>query len=237
MRPSDPMGRPSHAVARPSLAMPPVTSLVALVSKLLEWEWPGFRSRELSHSGNRTLKENHAEGPTASQSGRGPREAFRTPGCGQGPAWRRRPALWGRPSRCRGSIAIVVLICLVLIASLAGALLRIGLAERQRLHAEQRRLQVEWLVESGLERAAARLAESGEAYRGETWEVAASELGGRDAGRVMIVVEVEEDPPVARPRQARVRVHGEYPREAATPARLTKQLTVTLDGDPKGATP
>ncbi len=54
-----------------------------------------------------------------------------------------------KPFESRGSITVFVLVCLVAITAICGVLLRIGLAERQRIRAEERRLQADWLVESG----------------------------------------------------------------------------------------
>jgi hypothetical protein len=133
----------------------------------------------------------------------------------------------------RGSITIFVLVCLVAITSLCGVILRIGLAERQRLRGEEQRLQAEWLVESGLERAAARIAASRGDYRGETWDLSASDLGGPNSGRVTIAVETPKEPSARR----QVRVQAEYPRDAPAPTRLTKVSTIAIGSAPKGESP
>lgn len=125
----------------------------------------------------------------------------------------------------RGAITVFVLVCLVAITMVCGVLLRIGLTERQRIRAEERRLQAEWLVESGLERAAVRINESKGGYQGETWEISAAELGGRDAGRVTIAVEASKEEPGRR----QVRVQADYPRDATARVRLSKALTVAIE--------
>ncbi|WP_406701007.1 hypothetical protein V5E97_19665 [Singulisphaera sp. Ch08] len=131
----------------------------------------------------------------------------------------------GRESRSRrGSITVFVLVCLVAIATICGVLLRIGLTERQRIRAEERRLQAEWLVESGLERAAARIAESNGQYQGETWEIPAADLGGRDSGRVTIAV----TPHQAEPDRQQVRVQADYPRDQPARVRFSKVITVMI---------
>src|SRR4051812_23678064 len=89
-----------------------------------------------------------------------------------------------RPLRC-GAVVVVVLICLMLIVLIGGTLLRTGLVQRRQLRMEERKLQAEWLAESGLERAAARLAED-PAYRGETRKILAADLGGPWSGTVII---------------------------------------------------
>ena len=137
----------------------------------------------------------------------------------------RTPEARGRETALRrGSITVFVLVCLVAITTVCGVLLRIGLAERQRIRAEERRLQAEWLVESGLERAAARIAESKGEYQGETWDVSAADLGGRDSGRVTIAVEA----PKGESGRRQVRVQADYPHDATARVRLSKALTVVI---------
>ncbi|AGA30456.1 hypothetical protein [Singulisphaera acidiphila] len=125
----------------------------------------------------------------------------------------------------RGSITVFVLVCLVAITMVCGVLLRIGLAERQRIRAEARRLQAEWLVESGLERAVVQINESKGEYQGEVWEITAAELGGLDSGRVTIAVETPKDEAGGR---RRVRVQADYPHDATARVRLSKMLTVAI---------
>ena len=109
------------------------------------------------------------------------------------------------PRRRRGSMTVFVLVCLLVIAMICGVLLRIGLTERERIRGEERKLQTEWLVESGLERAAAKLA-SDPKYGGETWDLAASDLNGPLPGRVTITRgdEGQGIRHAARPRSGRL---------------------------------
>jgi Tfp pilus assembly protein PilX len=123
----------------------------------------------------------------------------------------------------RGAVAVVVLMCLMLIALIGGTLLRTGLVQRRRLQMEEGKLQAEWLVESGLERAVARLAEE-PAYRGETWRVLAADLGGRLSGTVTIAVE----PDGAQPGRRTVHVQADYPDGTDSRVRRRKQATVEL---------
>ena len=88
---------------------------------------------------------------------------------------------------------------------------------------EQRTLQAEWLAESGLERAAVRLAEAPD-YRGETWQVPAADLGGPWSGTVTIAVE----PVAAQPARRTVRVQADYPDGVEPRARRRKHATVEL---------
>lgn len=132
-----------------------------------------------------------------------------------------------RPRRT-GTASVFVLICLVVIALICGVLLKAVLAGRERLRGEERRIQAEWLVESGLERAAARLATDAE-YSGETWDIPAEELGGPHAGLVKITV----DRPGTTPATRHVHVQADYPREATRRARLSKNILVHVGSTPK----
>ncbi len=133
----------------------------------------------------------------------------------------------------RGSISVCVLVCLIIITALSGALLRVGLAERNRLSGEERRLQAEWLAESGIERAVARLASSRGKYDGETWDLSGVELGGLFPGRVAITIE----PVGSHADQRRVLVRADYPREATLRARISRTTVVDLDGTTAEKTP
>jgi Tfp pilus assembly protein PilX len=126
----------------------------------------------------------------------------------------------------RGMVAVVVLLCLLVLALIAGALLRTGTARRDELHARERRLQAEWLAEAGLRRALARL-EAEPGYSGETWNIEARELGAADAATVAIAV--EPSPSDARSRMIRVR--ADCPRDPPRRARCSRQITIyqTLD--------
>ena len=135
-----------------------------------------------------------------------------------------RPSSFRCPPRRRpGVVTVAVLIGLVLVALIGGALLRTGLVQRRQIQMEERRLQAEWLAESGLERAAARLA-GAPAYCGETWEVPAADLGGPWAGLVLIAVEPVE----AQPTRRTVRVQADYPKGIEPRARQRKQAVVEL---------
>ena len=60
-----------------------------------------------------------------------------------------------RPSR--GLTVVAVLICLIVLTLASGAVLKVGLAHHDFDRAQARRLQSEWLAESGMQRALARL--------------------------------------------------------------------------------
>ena len=86
-----------------------------------------------------------------------------------------------------GSVVVVVLVCLMALAMIGAASLRVALDERRVIRADEGRLQAEWLMRSGLERAVFRLAEE-DTYEGETWEIPADAASGRAPAVVRIVV-------------------------------------------------
>ncbi|NOX54339.1 MAG: hypothetical protein GXP27_07825 [Planctomycetes bacterium] len=69
----------------------------------------------------------------------------------------------------RGVALLVAMICVALVSAVAASLLRCALVQFQQTRARQRQLQTIWLVESGANRAAARLAADPN-YKGETWK-------------------------------------------------------------------
>lgn len=93
-----------------------------------------------------------------------------------------------RHPRRRGAALIVALVLLVLLVGLLTAMVRLGLANRQRLLLDERLAQTEWLAVAGLERAAARLRNAPD-FDGEVWEIPESDLGGRASAIVTITVE------------------------------------------------
>jgi hypothetical protein len=127
----------------------------------------------------------------------------------------------GKPRR--GALMIVVLVCLMVLVMLVGALLRRSMFERNQVRDEERRAQAEWLAESGVSLAAARLALDS-SYRGETWDVAAQACGGHWPARVSIAVENVKDQPDRRS----VKVRADYPVEQPLRARHSKQVVIYL---------
>jgi hypothetical protein len=116
---------------------------------------------------------------------------------------------------------VAVLVCLIIITIMAGALLRVGLAQRERANAQEHRLQAEWLAESGIQRAIARLA-ADRGYTGETWEVPARDLDAVDDALVTITIE-----PARGVGQGRtVRVQADYPRDPTRRARHSRVVDI-----------
>lgn len=130
----------------------------------------------------------------------------------------------------RGSAIVPVLLCFVLILLISGGLLKIGLAQRGQIGSEERALQTEWLVESGIERAAAKLAVSAD-YQGETWNLTPDEMNGPWPGTVTI----SAARPEGNSRARRVTIAAEYPSGADRRNRQHKTVVVERKADKEGA--
>ena len=81
--------------------------------------------------------------------------------------------LLGNHKPSRGITVVAVLVCLIIITMVGLAMLKLGRAQHDQVRTFERRLQAEWLAESGMERALARLASDG-SYRGEIWSISAA---------------------------------------------------------------
>jgi type II secretory pathway component PulK len=128
----------------------------------------------------------------------------------------------------RGLTVVAVLVCLIIITLVSGSVLKIGLAQRELARAHERRLQAEWLAESGVQRALARLSTDRD-YTGETWSFGAQDLGqsekaSESAGTVAIAVERI----AADPDRRRVKVTADYPRDPPRRARHTREFMIDL---------
>ena len=136
----------------------------------------------------------------------------------------------GRAPR-RGLTTVAVLICLVVIMLISGVLLKIGVAHRDRVCAQERSLQAEWLAQAGLDRALARLASSA-GYAGETWVLAPRDLGlpeaaGGETGKAALVLIKIEKPP-GSPEQRLIKVQADFPPDPPHRARHSAQMLVEL---------
>lgn len=125
--------------------------------------------------------------------------------------------------RRRGAVVLMALVCIAVAAVMFMALLRLFVMERGALRTEAWKAQAAWLVESGLERAAARLAADPE-YQGETWQIPGDALGGDDSAVVRI--EVRTVPEQSDRRLVHVR--ADYPDDPQHRARESKQLVIEV---------
>ncbi len=123
----------------------------------------------------------------------------------------------------RGAFTVIVLVCLLISTMVLGSLLKIALLRDRQLGREFSRVQTNWLADSGMERAASRLA-ADPAFSGETWKIDADRLGERDPAVVVIRIEPVE----TQPHQRRIVVEAVYPAQGPVHARITRQANITL---------
>ena len=128
----------------------------------------------------------------------------------------------------RGVMTIVALVCLVVASALMVVVVRRALAESRLGRSEVRRAQSRWLAESGLERAAARLAADPK-YTGEVWKIPPGVVTGRpDETQAGGTVRIEVTAPPGQPAQRVVRVQADWPDDPALRARHTKHAVIEL---------
>jgi hypothetical protein len=124
-------------------------------------------------------------------------------------------------------VIVVAMVCVGIAAALLVSVLRIAIADRRALHTEASRVQTAWLVESGVERAAARLSADPD-YSGEVWKVSAEDLGAAHGGAVSIEVESLD----GQPDHRLVRVRADYPDEPRLRVRSSTQVTIRTGTSP-----
>lgn len=123
----------------------------------------------------------------------------------------------------RGAVLIAALVCVAVAAVVFMSALKMASAQRHRMETELWELQAAWLAESGLERAAERLAAKPD-FAGETWNIPAEQLGGSYAAVVRIRVESVRDQPKSR----LVRVEADYPDHPQDRARESREAILRV---------
>lgn len=124
------------------------------------------------------------------------------------------------PQPRRGLVAAIVLVILVVVATVGTTIVRMSLAQRSVVEAEERRAQVDWLVESGRRLGAENL-KADAAYRGETWKIPSVQLGGRGDAEVLLRVFNESDNKVRT-----LEVIARYPINTTTPVQRTARFPI-----------
>lgn len=128
-----------------------------------------------------------------------------------------------RATRRRGAAMAAALICFFVVALFASAVAYRAAMSSRHVRAGRFATQSEWLAESGVQRARARLALSAD-YAGETWEIPASEFGPANAGRSgAVVIAVTRDDAASAERK--VVVTATYPAES--PLGVMRRLEFT----------
>jgi type II secretory pathway component PulK len=115
------------------------------------------------------------------------------------------------------------MVCLAVATMILTSMLSAAASQRRVVKTQRWQAQAGWLAESGLERAAARLAANGN-YPGETWTLPAQQLGSPDSAVVRIEVQSVSN----QPNRRLVRATADYPDHPHDRARQTRQATVQL---------
>ncbi len=130
----------------------------------------------------------------------------------------------------RAMLVVSILACMTLVMLLMAGWLKIVALERQQLRGQQNRMQAEYLVNSALSRAAARLA-ADPSYDGETLSINAESLAASAPATLTIRVETAGDDPRAR----LVTASAQVPAAGRDLALRSKQRRILLS--PKEQTP
>ncbi|MGO8691359.1 MAG: hypothetical protein ACLQLG_17185 [Thermoguttaceae bacterium] len=120
---------------------------------------------------------------------------------------------------------MIVIVCVVVAAAICGLLLRMAVLGRSSADAQHRRAQAQWLAESGIERAVARLAQDPR-YSGETWTLAPEELPRGGLVRIVIQPPLDHAAKGAPAGRRLVRVEAQYPNDPTYSCRCTKEIAV-----------
>jgi hypothetical protein len=121
------------------------------------------------------------------------------------------------------------MVCVAITMSILMLLVRSALIHHAAQTAHVNAAQANWLAESALERAAARLAVD-PSYTGETWEIRPGEFGERESNSSAspAVVRIEVKPAENGPREREIHVTADYPNSTAHRVRRGKQIVVQL---------
>jgi hypothetical protein len=135
---------------------------------------------------------------------------------------------------------VAVLVCLVVVTLVSGVLLRIGLAHRDQVRSQEHRLQAEWLAQSGLDRALARIAADPN-YPGETWKLTHRDLGltevpgAEPAPAAVVAIKVEPAGSPGNSGQKLIKVQADYPPDLPRRSRHSLQVSVEPSSQKSGA--
>jgi hypothetical protein len=132
----------------------------------------------------------------------------------------RRPACARNRHHRSGLMIVAALVCLLVVTSIVGSMLKGALRARRELHTERDRRQTELLIDAGADRAVARLAAELD-FRGDTWEILSTAIVGRGGGRVTTEISLSTDQQFRR-----VRVVAEYPLGGDFPIRRSRTFHV-----------
>lgn len=137
----------------------------------------------------------------------------------------------------RGTLVVCVLVCLLVVASLAGATTHAALRWRRSIRLDRQLQQTELLLDAGILRAVKQLRRS-EDYRGETWRPRRESVGF-DSPMVEIQVTSGDDP-VNRQVEVVAQLGAplsDLPRTIASPTRRSHTFSVPIAADSQDSEP
>jgi len=132
-----------------------------------------------------------------------------------------------RRANRRGVLLAAVIICLAVASAVLLAVVKTAVTGSRALRTETWQVQAGWLAESGLERAADRLA-ADRTYAGETWRITAEDFGPTAATDVEAVVKIEVETVARQPERRLVRVQADYPDHPEHRARQSRAAIVQV---------
>ena len=154
------------------------------------------------------------------------------------PNSRRRPRGRNRHSqKRRGAILVLAIVCVAITMSIMALLVRFAFMHHGAQKSQHRAAQANWLVESAIDRAAARLAID-PSYTGETWKIPAEDffVSGQASGEATetappgkaALVRIAVEPVADRDDARTIHVVADYPDDPKHRARRSKQIAVAL---------
>ena len=122
-----------------------------------------------------------------------------------------------------GAVLIAVLVALTVATIIFGTLLKTAAAERAVVRRQQLAMQAEYLAQAALDRAVSRLSVDAD-YAGETWNLTAAQVGGKNPAAVNIEVESIAN----EAHRRRVRATADYPPDPVRRARHSRERVIEL---------
>lgn len=138
----------------------------------------------------------------------------------------------------RGTVLFATLVLLAVAMMVFGVGIRSVLQEDRQLRLREFETQAHRLAEAGAQRAALFLGQEGDAFKGETWDIDAAQLGGRYPARVTSRIEANPDT-----GQNKIVATAQFPLGAVYRAQVTVSRPVSsrvanlLDETPANSNP
>lgn len=132
----------------------------------------------------------------------------------------------------KGIVLFTTIVALLAASVITLGILRAAVSQYGHIRDQRRQLQADQLAQAAVERAVNRLRMASD-YRGETWHVAAEELGGPAAAEVVIKVQTAGEG--SDNNKLQISVQADYPNDEIYRVRQSRELLVTLQ--PRGNAP